>query len=131
MKRLDEIRAREQAATDRPDPCVMTHTPPFDFAQCETHDETFPLGDSCKWHGVESISVFLQDQVDQQRDRAVRAEIQRDRLQAAVDAVLELHRPVPMVPGFDEASVCDGCENPGRFVRYPCPTIQALGEDDE
>ena len=33
---------------DKPAPCLMTHTPPFDFAQCETHDETFPLGGACK-----------------------------------------------------------------------------------
>ena len=37
-------RAEWEAERDKPDPCVMTHTPPFDFAQCETHDETFPLG---------------------------------------------------------------------------------------
>ena len=40
--------------------------------------------------------------------------------------IRELHKPVPMVPGLDDTPVCDGCENPGRFVPYPCPTIQAL-----
>ena len=42
--------------------------------------------------------------------------------------IRELHKPVPMVPGLDDTPVCDGCENPGRFVPYPCPTIQALDE---
>ena len=29
--------------------CAMFHEPPFDFAWCETHDETFALGDVCKF----------------------------------------------------------------------------------
>ena len=49
-------------------------------------------------------------------------------LTAAIRAVLELHKPVPMVPGIEEAPVCDGCENPGRFVRWPCPTTEAIRE---
>jgi len=28
-------------------PCDMRHEPPFDFAWCETHDSTFPLGGVC------------------------------------------------------------------------------------
>ena len=47
---------------------------------------------------------------------------------ARIQKVRELHKPVPMVPGLDDTPVCDGCENPGRFVPYPCPTIQALDE---
>lgn len=31
-------------------PCEMYHEPPFDFACCETHDETFPLGGVCPFH---------------------------------------------------------------------------------
>ena len=27
--------------------CDMRHRPPFDFAWCETHDKTFPLGGIC------------------------------------------------------------------------------------
>lgn len=27
--------------------CDMRHQPPMDFAWCETHDETFPLGAVC------------------------------------------------------------------------------------
>ena len=50
-------------------------------------------------------------------------------MRAALEApIRELHKPVPMVPGLDDTPVCDGCENPGRFVPYPCPTIQALDE---
>lgn len=49
-------------------------------------------------------------------------------LTGAIRAVLELHKPVPMVPGIEEAPVCDGCENPGRFVRWPCATVQAITE---
>ncbi len=67
---------------DKPAPCVMTHTPPFDFAQCETHDETFPLGGACKWDGKESIAQVLQDEADALRMRAVRAEHQLEILRA-------------------------------------------------
>ena len=45
---------------------------------------------------------------------------------ARIQKVRELHKPVPMVPGLDTPLVCDGCENPARFVYWPCPTIQAL-----
>jgi hypothetical protein len=31
-------------------PCDMRYTPPMDFAYCETHDETFPLGAVCSVH---------------------------------------------------------------------------------
>lgn len=30
--------------------CDMRHQPPMDFAWCETHDETFPLGGICSFH---------------------------------------------------------------------------------
>ncbi|MCY1718425.1 hypothetical protein OVA26_15935 [Microbacterium sp. SL62] len=30
--------------------CVMFSEEPFDFAWCETHDETFPLGSICRFH---------------------------------------------------------------------------------
>ena len=29
--------------------CDMRHQEPFDFAWCETHDETFPLGGICPY----------------------------------------------------------------------------------
>lgn len=53
-----------------------------------------------------------------------------DRLAAAeakLAAVEALHQPVAMVPGVEETLVCDGCDNPGRFVYWPCPTVVALG----
>ena len=74
--------AEVRAEADKPAPCVMAHTPPFDFAQCETHDETFPLGGACKWHDKESVTEVLQDEVDEQRMRAVRAEHQLEILRA-------------------------------------------------
>ena len=78
-----EVRAAALAEQgDKPDPCVMTHTPPFDFAQCETHDETFPLGGVCKWYGKESIAEVLQDEADVLRARAVRAEHELELLRA-------------------------------------------------
>ena len=67
-----------------PAPCVMTHTPPFDFAQCETHDETFPLGGACRFQGREAWEVYA-DEADEQRQRAVLAEIEVERLTEAAD----------------------------------------------
>ena len=63
-----------------PDPCVMTHTPPYDFAQCATHDTTFPLGGVCKYHGksMGEIAAMFADEVDEQRLLKVRAEAERD-----------------------------------------------------
>ncbi|MEJ7648582.1 MAG: hypothetical protein WKF57_05945 [Nakamurella sp.] len=70
--------------SDIPGPCKVTHTPPFDFAQCETHDETFALGSICKWHGAQSISEVLQAEADDQRGLKVRAEMELDRHQCFV-----------------------------------------------
>ena len=61
----------EQAVT-----CVMTQTDPFDFAQCETHDTTFALGDRCKFYGREPEDVYY-DEAQEQRGRAVIAEMER------------------------------------------------------
>ena len=47
-------------------------------------------------------------------------------LRQTVERIQELHKPVPMVLGLDTLLVCDGCENPARFVYWPCPTIRAL-----
>lgn len=30
-------------------PCDMRYREPFDFAECHTHDTTFPLGDVCPY----------------------------------------------------------------------------------
>jgi len=70
---LTVINTLEQA--NSPAPCVMTHTPPYDFAQCETHDETFPLGGTCRFDGRDMVEVLF-EAVDEQRGRAVRAEME-------------------------------------------------------
>ena len=57
---------------------------------------------------------------------AMLQEIKDLRQVARSQKVRELHKPVPMVPGLDTPLVCDGCENPARFVYWPCPTIRAL-----
>lgn len=74
---LEEWRSAITATVDTPDPCQMRHQPPMDFAYCETHDTTFPLGSVCEWDDVTSVTRHLYDLVDQQRVRAVRAEMER------------------------------------------------------
>ena len=43
-----ELLAAAEAA-----PCAMLHQPPMDFAFCETHDDTFPLGGVCRYYRPE------------------------------------------------------------------------------
>jgi len=109
LKKVTAERDRALTFTDTPSPCQMTHTPPFDFAQCETHDTTFPLGSACKWHGKDSISAVLEDETDKQRVRAIRAEIERDKAIAERDASRQVNaeflkaRREPIV---DDHEVC-------------------------
>ena len=98
------IAERDKALTftETPSPCKMTQTPPFDFAQCETHDTTFPLGGACKWHGKESISAVLQEESDQQRQRAVLSEIVRDSALEDRDAALVMIAALRKVNTWDD-----------------------------
>lgn len=80
-----EAEVERLRAEAEPAQCVMTHTEPFDFAQCETHDETFPLGGVCRFNGREAWEVYA-DEADEQRQRAVMAEIDRDAERAHADA---------------------------------------------
>ena len=68
-----------------PAKCDMKHTPPMDFAHCETHDTTFPLGSTCKFDGREPWQVYA-DEADEQRRRAVMAEHRVDVALADVSA---------------------------------------------
>lgn len=68
-------------------PCVMTHTQPFDFGQCETHDETFPLGGVCRFHERDMVEVLF-EAADEQSGRAVRAEMYLDHVRAIADELL-------------------------------------------
>ena len=83
--------ARAVAYVTAPAPCSMTRTDPFDFAQCETHDTTFPLGEKCKFDGRASWEVFAEE-ADEQRRRAVMAELRADRLERNLAAVVEVGR---------------------------------------
>ena len=73
----------------KPAPCVMTHTPPMDFAQCETHDETFPLGETCRFHERDMVEVLF-EAADEQRMRAVRAELELERAARALARIRNL-----------------------------------------
>lgn len=96
----------------------------------------------------------LQDALDQIMHRKRKAEEARfsifcnesrrdiPRLVSAIEAVLDLHRPVEVEPSM---TICDECSNAigvGDRLRYmpveewPCPTVRALtskltGEDDD
>lgn len=74
--------------TARPSECVMTHTDPYDFAECHTHDETFPLGQVCRFDGKDIAEVFA-DEADEQRQLKVRAELD---LEYALEDLREARR---------------------------------------
>ena len=119
VKLRDMLREHEcDAATDKPDPCEMTYTSPFDFAQCETHDTTFPLGGVCKWHGKNSIAAVLQDEADEQRGLKVRAEAERDAALAAVERVRAVLSAWEMVQARNRE--CFESGNPGMIVPIDC-----------
>lgn len=73
--------------------CDMVHIEPFDFAQCNTHDTTFPLGDQCKFHGRDPFEVIYEE-ASQQRSRAVMAEMARDE---AIEEVARLRREIELL----------------------------------
>lgn len=80
VDRLTRERDDARERSDVPGPCRMTHTAPFDFAQCETHDETFPIGGTCRFHGRDSVAEVYAEEADAQRRRAVLAEGEVERL---------------------------------------------------
>lgn len=112
-----------------PETCRMTHTEPYDFAVCETHDTTFALGSECKFNGRLMVDV-LADEADEQRMRAVRAEHEsehtvQDAVAATWRTVLSKHPRVTYEQATGDADpdfgdVCRTC-----LAVWPCPTIAA------
>ena len=84
--------ARESLAWwTEPQPCDLRHSEPFDFGSCETHDRTFPLGGTCDHAGLSEVE-WMEQREHQQRQRAIRAEQERDEARAESDethAILE------------------------------------------
>lgn len=72
------------AQATAPAPCMMSHQEPYDFAWCETHDTTFPLGDKCKFDGREPWQVYA-DEADEQRGLKVRAETELSDLRTRIE----------------------------------------------
>ena len=63
----DRLSAAEAQISDmQPAACDMKCQEPYDFAWCETHDTTFPLGYKCKFDGREAWEVFAAE-ADEQR----------------------------------------------------------------
>ena len=80
----DQFAARlltEYAAA--PETCEMVYEEPMDFASCLTHDETFPLGEECRFNGRVMWEVFAEE-ADQQRQRAVMTEMSLGRVKSLV-----------------------------------------------
>ena len=87
-------RLRTELADRTPAACDMKHEKPYDFAWCKTHDSTFPLGEKCKFDGREPWEVYA-DEADEQRRRAVRAEMQVERLRETMQRVREASKRHP------------------------------------
>lgn len=70
--------------TSQVETCDMRHGEPYDFAWCETHDTTFPLGEACKFNGRVMWEVYAEE-ADEQRQRAVLAELELERHMDTLD----------------------------------------------
>lgn len=90
-------RLRENA--HRLAPCDMRCEEPYDFAWCETHDSTFPLGGKCRFNGREPWEVYAEEAQDQRR-RAVTAEIRAEVLALQIERIRK-------ALGDDEGDVSD------------------------
>lgn len=84
---LDAADERDRLLTIAP--CSETHTAPFDFAYCSTHDRTFALGEHCDYARLSEVG-YLEKQAREQRVRAIRAEDERDKLAATIKRVRAL-----------------------------------------
>ena len=108
--------ARAVEALLAPAPCAMKHEPPMDFAWCETHDTTFALGDKCKFDGRQAWEVYA-DEADEQRGRAVMAELKVEQLEAE----LAIWKPKPPVcPKCGETSVAHVSQHLISGPRWTC-----------
>ncbi|GAA2237574.1 hypothetical protein GCM10010401_07200 [Rarobacter faecitabidus] len=119
--RLDEIRAREQAATGGPWAFHADSGAPLDADAVDAAD------------GTEVCSYLLPANAE----FIAHAREDIPRLLAAVDAVLELHKATrygDMVGDLKHALthdvlVCPICEDgTGGYETYPCPTVRAITE---
>lgn len=79
---VEELRAGHQPA------CDMRHAKPYDFAWCETHDTTFPLGEKCKFDGRVAWEVYS-DEADEQRRLKVMAEMTLHQVRELAERWLE------------------------------------------
>ncbi|KQP63002.1 hypothetical protein [Nocardioides sp. Leaf285] len=89
--------------------CEIVQEAPYDFAYCETHDSTFPLGGRCKFYGRTPEDVYY-DEAQEQRGRAVVAEMARDEALQWLELLLDqepcafeagtctTHGPVAVLP---------------------------------
>lgn len=83
--------ARAVESVLAPAKCDMRHQPPMDFAWCETHDTTFPLGEKCKFDGREPWEVYAEE-ADEQRGLKVQAEMRAEEHELAASALVDLSK---------------------------------------
>lgn len=69
-----------------PDACEMRQGEPYDFAWCQTHDTTFPLGGTCRYDGRDPLQVVEQEAMEQ-RGLKVAAEMRAERAEGRVAAL--------------------------------------------
>lgn len=133
-----EAETAEVEMWTKPQECVTEHEQPFDFKQCTTHDRTFPLDGDCDYKGL-SIIDWQDQQVAEQRGRAVRAEMRAERAEAALERVKALHHDAGESQGYTPevrggyGTIPHCCASCGTFGEYgepwPCATIQAIEGD--
>lgn len=107
---------------------MSEHTPTLDQVRARfAHRPDHPEGSDPQW--ADEFDRWLAQYERQLRQQIALNDmtVERDKLQAAVDAVRGLHKEAPPYL-IDAPSVCEACSDDEREVAHPCPTIRALDE---
>ena len=114
--------AAERDALTVAQPCVMRMGEVYDFAWCETHDRTFALGSSCDHAGLSHVD-YLDDDGREQRGRAVRAEMEMERIASERDALAAKVERVRALPAKHPAG--------GWYMTSMRDVLAALDEEPQ
>lgn len=136
---IDAIRARVEVATEGPweKSEALDSTEYGDYMAYGVH-QVAPLmrhSDSDQAHtSLEAMSAEDAEFIANARQDIPALLSHIEQLEAQIERVRGLHKPMTAYPGGIENVVCAECYAPSQFGvagKYPCPTIRALGGDGE
>ena len=122
---LDRVRADLDAATPGPWRAALFDGVDYDDGSSSYRGGIYPAH-------IGAPPIILTNGVDRQNANLIASAPDRlDRMERALRAVLELHRPIEIEPSD---TICAACSNQlpnGRFlpvVEWPCPTVTTIEE---